>query len=104
MQTKALVVIDIQNDITKHYKDIIDNINTPYDNAVSESFFSTMKREELYRAKYKSEREFKQAVSDYITFYNEKRPHKYLNYKTPTQFEKESIQIGKFSSKRSAFN
>ena len=34
------------------------------------------------------------AVSDYITFYNEKRPHKYLNYKTPTQFEKESIQIG----------
>ena len=27
MQTKALVVIDIQNDITKHYRDIIDNIN-----------------------------------------------------------------------------
>ena len=25
---KALVVIDIQNDITKHYKDIIDRINT----------------------------------------------------------------------------
>ena len=27
MQNKALVVIDIQNDITKNYKDIIDNIN-----------------------------------------------------------------------------
>ena len=27
MQNKALVVIDIQNDITKHYKDIIENIN-----------------------------------------------------------------------------
>lgn len=27
MQSKALVVIDIQNDITKHYKDIIDRIN-----------------------------------------------------------------------------
>ena len=25
--SKALVVIDIQNDITKHYKDIIDKIN-----------------------------------------------------------------------------
>ena len=24
---KALVVIDIQNDITKHYKDVIDTIN-----------------------------------------------------------------------------
>ncbi len=27
MNKKALVVIDIQNDITKHYRDIIDNIN-----------------------------------------------------------------------------
>ena len=26
MNQKALVVIDIQNDITKHYRDIIDNI------------------------------------------------------------------------------
>ncbi|MRN26903.1 cysteine hydrolase, partial [Romboutsia ilealis] len=26
MQKKALVIIDIQNDITKNYKDIIDNI------------------------------------------------------------------------------
>lgn len=31
---KALVVIDIQNDITKHYKDIIDRINTAIDWAV----------------------------------------------------------------------
>ena len=36
MQTKALVVIDIQNDITKHYRDIVDNINTAIDWAVSE--------------------------------------------------------------------
>ena len=34
MQNKALVVIDIQNDITKNYKDIIDNINTAIDWAV----------------------------------------------------------------------
>ena len=27
LNNKALVVIDIQNDITKHYRDIIDNIN-----------------------------------------------------------------------------
>ncbi|MBR0263019.1 MAG: cysteine hydrolase [Prevotella sp.] len=36
MQTKALVVIDIQNDITKHYRDIIDNINDAIEWAVSE--------------------------------------------------------------------
>ena len=32
--SKALVVIDIQNDITKHYRDIIDNINAAIDWAV----------------------------------------------------------------------
>ena len=31
MNKKALVVIDIQNDITKHYRDIIDNINAAID-------------------------------------------------------------------------
>jgi len=35
MQKKALAVIDIQNDITKNYKDIIDNINKAIDWAVS---------------------------------------------------------------------
>ena len=36
MNNKALVVIDIQNDITKHYRDIIDNINAAIDWAVAE--------------------------------------------------------------------
>ena len=31
MSNTALVVIDIQNDITKHYRDIIDNINAAID-------------------------------------------------------------------------
>ena len=34
MQNRALVVIDIQNDITKNYKDIIGNINQAIDWAV----------------------------------------------------------------------
>ena len=36
MLAKALVVIDIQNDITKHYRDIIGNINAAIDWAVAE--------------------------------------------------------------------
>jgi len=35
MQKKALVVIDIQNDITKNYKDVIGNINKAIDWAAS---------------------------------------------------------------------
>ncbi|MCO5255342.1 MAG: cysteine hydrolase [Lentimicrobium sp.] len=34
MQKKALVVIDLQNDITKNYKEIIDNVNRSIDWAV----------------------------------------------------------------------
>ena len=35
MQKKALVIIDIQNDITKNYKEIIGNINKAVDWAIS---------------------------------------------------------------------
>ena len=60
---------------------------TPRDNAVAEAFFATMKREEIYRTSYVSERQFKESVDDYIEFYNSKRPHITLNLKTPNQFE-----------------
>lgn len=36
---KALVVIDIQNDITKHYKDIIEKINVAIDWAVNNGMY-----------------------------------------------------------------
>ena len=37
MKNSALVVIDLQNDITKNYKEIIDNINRAIDWAVKEN-------------------------------------------------------------------
>lgn len=61
----------------------------PYDNSVMESFFSSMKREELYRGKYRSERELRAAIDKYIQFYNTERPHETLRYKTPQQKEDE---------------
>lgn len=39
MQKEALVVIDIQNDITKNYKEIIDSINQAIDKAVHKDMF-----------------------------------------------------------------
>ena len=35
MQEKGLVIIDIQNDITRNYKEVIDNINNAIDGAVN---------------------------------------------------------------------
>lgn len=43
---KALVVIDIQNDITKNYKEIIDNINALIDWAVSNNIYIVYIRHE----------------------------------------------------------
>lgn len=65
----------------------------PHDNAVMESFFASMKREEIYRTQYKSEQQFIESVDAYIKFYNTQRPHSTLNYKTPDQFE--AIHEGK---------
>lgn len=63
----------------------------PYDNSVMESFFSNLKREELYRRKYCSENEFRTAVNQYIIFYNEQRPHAKNGYKTPLKKEQDYL-------------
>lgn len=59
----------------------------PYDNGVMESFFSSLKQEEIYRTSYSSEKDFKQKVGKYMDFYNFSRPHRANNYKTPDQVE-----------------
>lgn len=59
----------------------------PHHNAVMESFFASMKKEELYRANYHSYAEFKHRVDGYINFHNNERPHATLAYKTPNAHE-----------------
>lgn len=59
----------------------------PHHNAVMESFFASMKKEELYRANYHSYAEFKRRMEEYINFYNNERPHATLAYKTPNAHE-----------------
>ena len=57
-----------------------------YDNAVAESFFSTLKREEINRKKYKNIQEARRELFDYIEiFYNRQRLHSALGYKTPAE-------------------
>lgn len=60
-----------------------------YDNAPVESFFSTLKRELVYRTSYKTREEAKQSLFEYIeVFYNRQRRHSTLGYLSPMQFEK----------------
>ncbi len=63
------------------------NSGKPHDNAVAESFFATLKKEDLYRKDYTSEVAFKRGLASYIEFYNTQRPHRTLKNQTPCQVE-----------------
>ncbi|KAF2333782.1 IS3 family transposase [Flavobacterium daemonense] len=59
-----------------------------YDNAVMESFFNTLKREAIYKQKrLLTTSELKIVILEYIeNWYNKKRIHSSLNYKSPEEF------------------
>lgn len=64
----------------------------PYDNACIESFHSVLKKEEVYTKTYTTFEEAKTALFEYIeSFYNRKRRHSALNYRTPQQVEDEAL-------------
>ena len=60
-----------------------------WDNAVSESFFGTLKQEHVYHCKFKTRGEAKSAIFNYIeVFYNRQRLHSTLGYQTPESVER----------------
>jgi transposase InsO family protein len=66
-------------------------VGTAYDNACAESFFSTLKRELIYRRAWPTRAAARTAVFDYIeVFYNRHRLHSTNGMKSPAQFEDES--------------
>ncbi len=79
-------------------KQSLSRTGRPHDNAVSEAFFSILKKEELYRRHYKSEIDMIQGIHRFINFYNNERPHSTLQYKTPVQKEQEYWDKKKESS------
>lgn len=58
-----------------------------YDNAVAESFFSSLKRERVERRKYWTRENAIEDIRDYIGFYNGRRRHSYLDGLCPVDFE-----------------
>lgn len=60
---------------------------TPYDNSPMESFFQNFKKECFYRYHIKSRRALVELVDEYVAFYNEKRSHRHLGYKSPNEYE-----------------
>jgi len=61
-----------------------------YDNAVAESFFSNLKNELVHHCDFVSRDHARMAIFDYIElFYNRKRIHQSLGYRTPEEIERE---------------
>jgi putative transposase len=59
-----------------------------YDNAVTESFFSTLKRELVFHEEYAGHEEARGSLFEYIeVFYNRQRLHSTLGYRSPAQYE-----------------
>lgn len=57
------------------------------DNAHMESFFHSMKTEELYGKTFDDEQQLRKTLSSYIAFYNQQRLHSSLRYLPPAAFE-----------------
>ena len=57
------------------------------DNAHMESFFHSMKTEELYGKTFPDEQQLRQTLRHYIAFYNQQRLHSSLRYLPPAVFE-----------------
>lgn len=63
-----------------------------YDNAVAESFFSSLKNEIIHHHDYHTRDQARADIFEYIElFYNRKRIHQSLNYQTPMQYELASV-------------
>ena len=69
------------------------SVGDAYDNAMCESFFSTLECELLSRRRFASQAEAKIACFSYIEgFYNPVRLHSAIGYKSPIKYEQEHTQ------------
>ncbi len=64
-------------------------VGSAYDNAMMESFFSTLQRELLDRRQWQTRRELASAIFEWIeAWYNPRRRHTAIGYRSPVDYER----------------
>ena len=63
----------------------MDSKGRALDNIFTERLWRTVKYENIYLQDYQSPREARQGIRDYLTYYNQQRPHQSLGYQTPAE-------------------
>ncbi|MEZ4600152.1 MAG: IS3 family transposase [Syntrophotaleaceae bacterium] len=65
-----------------------------YDNAITESFFGTLKRELIHHVSFLTRQQAQSRIFRYIEgFYNRKRRHSAIGYLSPERFEQEHFKM-----------
>ncbi len=71
------------------------SVADPYDNALAESFVSTLKRELVDRRSWPTREEAGTAMFEYFeVFYNRQRIHSSLGYQSPADYERSTMGEG----------
>jgi putative transposase len=69
-----------------------------WDNAVAESFFSTLKTELVHATDFATRQQARSAIFEYIeVFYNRQRRHSTLGYLSPVEYERVAL-LGKLTA------
>jgi putative transposase len=63
-----------------------------WDNAVSESFFATLKTEVSSEASWQSRSQARREIAEYMNWYNFSRRHSTLKYLTPAEYEMKMLR------------
>ena len=71
--------------VKREIKISMDGKGRALDNVLIERFWRSLKQEKIYLIILNTVKEVKNAITDYITFYNSKRMHQSLEYLTPEQ-------------------
>lgn len=64
---------------------------TPHDNAVAESTYKAFKAKFVYQENFETLEELKAKTFDFVHWWNNKRLHSTLNYKTPAQLRAQHV-------------